>query len=168
MPTNSTVVAPQIIPNNPPINVATHKTKTRSVVTTPTVAVATPSHIAKKSTPALALNTSLKGAKVWAVQVGSFKEASNADALSKKLITHHFSTYTLTFNTSNGVRTHVYVGAKLLNKNSAEVLVIKLQKAMNIKAILVSATTNTTHAAKRISVVQKKSSSVPEGLNSNV
>lgn len=107
------------------------------------------------------------GQKIWAVQVGSFKDPSNANALSKKLKAHQFSVYTINFNTSKGQRTHVYVGAKSLDKNAAEAIVNKLQKTMNMNAILVANTTMPLHKSHVKTSPANKSSTLTEGSSTN-
>ncbi len=168
-PTDSTVDQPQAIQSSPATHQKSHKikisqTKIATIVKTTKVTTSTTGN--KKIKADVMHNTNSHNAKGWAVQVGSFKEASNADALSKKLSAHHFTTYTMTFNTNKGIRTHVYVGSKSLDKASAEVLIAQLQKSIKINAILVPASLKATHS-KKIIVIRKKSS-VVEDSNTNV
>ncbi len=167
-PTNSVAADQPIMPSNPPVQQKTHKkvSHTKTVIKKSTPVIASSSANTKQSkTVALAANS--HGTKIWAVQVGSFKDASNANTLSKKLIAHHYTTYTVTFDTNKGLRTHVYAGAKSLDKVSAKKLVAQLQKTLNINAILVSTTSKITQT-KKVSLARKKSSSVVEVTNTNV
>lgn len=167
-PTNSGAADQSTIPSNPPAQQKTHKkvSHTKTAIKKSTTVVVS-SSANTKHTKTGALDSNSHGTKIWAVQVGSFKDVSNANTLSKKLIAHHYTTYTVTFNTSKGLRTHVYAGAKSLDKASAKMLVAQLQKTLNINAILVSTTSKTTQI-KKVSLARKKSSSVVEVTNTNV
>lgn len=82
--------------------------------------------------------TNLTNPTAWAIQVGSFSDKINAQAMMKKLQMHSFTAYIHTTKTANGDFIRVLVGPEL-RRSDAEQVLVRLQKELNIQGIIVKA-----------------------------
>ena len=74
--------------------------------------------------------------QAWAIQVGSFSQPQNAQALAARLKASGIPAYTQTSKTDKGHTTRVYVGPET-NRDKAETTVAVLQQKFQIKAVIV-------------------------------
>lgn len=72
----------------------------------------------------------------WSVRLGSFSNATNADALLKRLLADEYRAYTRQVTTSQGTFTAVFVGP-LVERERVEALRRELQQKFNLNGMVV-------------------------------
>lgn len=92
--------------------------------------------VEKPSAKALAKLDSDGLPEAWVLQLGSFQEKQNAQALQKKLLDNDFPAYVKAFNLPSGRIYRVLIGPKL-NKDKAAQMAAQVQKKLGLKSILV-------------------------------
>ena len=75
--------------------------------------------------------------EAWVVQVGSFKDAAKAQALTGRLKGDGYKAYQRTFDTSSGKTTRVYVGPKL-DKRLAQKIKQELDQSLKLQTMVLA------------------------------